>query len=149
MMSVSNLAACILYKAIESHNKLPIHHVVGIITSAGLAFFCFIMAGMTQRIPQCIILSILGMCWSILVMTVNICLLLAPPKEEIGFWMSISHGSYGVGALFGPIITSYLEKNVFVLVGIIFAALVPCYYLTESPELKEKKEELEIGRAHV
>lgn len=76
-------------------------------------------------------------------MTVNICLLLAPPKEEIGFWMSISHGSYGVGALIGPIITAYVEKNVFVLVGIIFAILVPCFYFIESPELKKKKEELD------
>ena len=142
MMSVSNLAACFLYKAFESHKKLPRHHIVCIVTSAGLAFFCFVMAGMTQRIPQCIVLSILGMFWSILVMTVNICLLMAPPKEEIGFWMSISHGSYGVGALVGPIITAYVEKDVFIYIAVIFAPVVPCFYLIESPELKPKNEEL-------
>ena len=46
---------------------------------------------------------------------------MAPPKEEIGFWMSISHGSYGVGALIGPIITGFLEKNVFIFIVVIFA----------------------------
>lgn len=68
---------------------------------------------------------------------------MAPPKEEIGFWMSISHGSYGVGALLGPIITGYLEKNVFILVGVIFAVLVACFYMIESPEMKQKNNEIE------
>ena len=68
---------------------------------------------------------------------------MAPPKEEIGFWMSISHGSYGVGALIGPIITGFLEKNVFIFIGVIFAGLVVSFYMIESPELKQKNEKLE------
>lgn len=139
MMSVSSLAACFLYKALESHKKLPRHHMVCTVTAIGLTFTCFVMASMRERIPQCIVLSILGMFSSILVMTVNICLLLAPPQEEVGFWMSISHGSYGIGALFGPIITAYLERNVFIFIAIIFAILVPCFYFIESPEIKQKQ----------
>lgn len=56
--------------------------------------------------------------------------------------MSLSHGTYGVGALIGPIIVAYLEKKVFILLAIAFAVLVPFFYFIESPETNQTQEQL-------
>jgi hypothetical protein len=134
LVSVGSVLAALLYKFIESQGLLPKHHTVCMIDSLGMIIFCLIMANMKTRISQSIIYSIFGMLAYAQVITINICLMTTPAKEDVGLWLSFSHGIYGVGALVGPIVVSYLQQNLFIALAIAFAVLAPCFYFLNSPE---------------
>jgi hypothetical protein len=40
-------------------------------------------------------------------LVVNICLMVAPPKEKMGLWVSFSHGAFGLGSIVGPILVTF------------------------------------------
>ncbi len=89
---------------------------------------------MKTRDTQIIILSIVKFFNYVIVVAANICLMIAPPKKDIGLWMSFSHGAYGFGSLGGPIFVALLEQKVYYVIGAACLIIIPfCYFLT-SPE---------------
>jgi hypothetical protein len=61
--------------------------------------------------------------------TLNICLLIIS-KHKAGTWISISHGTYGVGSLLAPQLVRYLEMNFYLYLAVLFLLVTAlCAYL--------------------
>lgn len=49
------------------------------------------------------------------------------------FWLMITHGMFGLGGLVGPIIVYFFEDNAFAVIGLVFLALLPAFFLLNEP----------------
>lgn len=48
--------------------------------------------------------------------------------------MAATHGSFGIGALFGPILISYFDIKIYLYAPIFIALLIPFLYYQQSPK---------------
>jgi hypothetical protein len=90
---------------------------------------------------QIIIISMIKFFNYVIVVAANICLMIAPPKKDIGMWMSVSHGAYGFGSLTGPLLVAFLEQKVFFVVAAACLLTIPFLFFMTSPENLEKSAE--------
>jgi hypothetical protein len=106
-----------------------------------MAIFSVVFNFMKTRNTQIIIISIIKLFNYIFVVGTNICLMVAPPKKDIGLWMSFSHGAYGFGSLGGPILVAFLEQKVYFVVAAACLLIIPFFFFLTSPEHMEKSTE--------
>lgn len=98
-----------------------------------MAFFSFVSGCMESKFLQCLAISTFNFFWYIQQIVVNICLILAPPKADIGQWLSFAHGSYGLGGLVGPIMVGIFRQNYFFIVCAACSALALGYRTLPTP----------------
>lgn len=133
MISGSVFIAAILLKILGVYKLLPKYHTVIIISSVEMVIFSVVMVYMKTLASQCIVLSILKFFLYIYAVTANICLMMVPSKEEIGLWMSYSHGAFGMGALAGPIIVGFMGQNMFYVFAGASLIITPFFFFLPSP----------------
>jgi MFS family permease len=138
MISASTLIAAILYKVLGVYKLLPKHHTILIISCLEMVIFSVVMVYMKTKISQCIALSILKFFNYYFVVSAYICTMIVPPKEEVGLWMSLSHGAFGFLALAGPIIVGFLGQKMYFVVAAACLIITPFFYFMKSPEDIEK-----------
>lgn len=76
-----------------------------------------------------------GLFYSILEIVINVCSLMINPSEEMEFWLLLTHGVFGLGGLFGPLLVYIFETNTFIVMGGFVALVVPFYVMKPSPEV--------------
>jgi hypothetical protein len=128
MISASTLIAAVLYKLLGVYKLLPKHHTILIISSLEMVIFSVVMVYMKTKNSQCIALSILKFFNYLFVVTANICLMIVPTKEQIGLWMSYSHGAFGFGALAGPLIVGFMGQSMFYVVAGGCLVITPAFF---------------------
>jgi MFS family permease len=140
-ISVATFTAAIIYKILGKYRLLPSFHTTLIVCCLEMAIFSVVFTFMKTKNTQIIIISIIKLFNYIYVVGTNICLMIAPPKKEIGLWMSFSHGAYGFGSLGGPILVGFLEQKVFYVIAAACLLIIPIFFFLTSPENMVKSAE--------
>jgi MFS family permease len=140
-ISVATFSAAIVYKILGKNQLLPKYHTTLIVCCLEIAIFSVVFTFMKTRNTQIIIICIIKFFNYVIVVVANICLMVAPPKKDIGMWMSFSHGAYGFGSLTGPILVGFLEQKVYFVVAASCLLIIPFLFFISSPEHMEKSAE--------
>ena len=57
------------------------------------------------------------------------------PPEEVEFWMLVTHGVFGLGALCGPVIVYLFSDYSYLCFGLLVALVIPFYLKIKTPEV--------------
>lgn len=75
---------------------------------------------------------------------VNCCLMLAPDKEDLIIWLSITHGMIGVGGLTSPLLVNLLQLDIYFKLGFLSLFLAPFFLYFTTPEDLNKEQGVEV-----
>jgi hypothetical protein len=71
--------------------------------------------------------------------SLNCSVLMVATKERVFLWFSICHGSFGIGALFAPLIVNLLTTKAYIVPAIFIAVTIPVFlFILSTPQEKEQ-----------
>lgn len=127
------LAGAIVQKVLSMYKLLPKHHSIMMIGSLGIAVSSLVITLMSSRDTQYISWSLLKIFNYFFMVSTSNSLINASSREEIGQWMTFSHGAQGFGTLFGSVITESIGMNMFYIVAAGCVLVIPFLFYLESP----------------
>ena len=132
--SFGMLLGCVLCKYLQHLSRSPSNHALLMAGCLGTAVTLVLFTWATTLLSQGIWFFIASILYAPAELIPNICLIMINPAESMEFWLLISHGMFGVGALLGPFFVYFFELNAFLVSGMTFLVLLPFLYYLPSPE---------------
>lgn len=141
------LLGAILYKLLQLLDLVSLHHKVLGFTSL-LLFCCCIFFNIWNSLfgTGCLLTMFAGINY-FQNLAQNCSVLLVSPTDKLFLWLSICHGSYGVGALTAPLVVSFLTTKSFIVPAVCVLLTVPVYlFVLSSPHEKQAQRLSELNQ---
>lgn len=134
--SAGALITALFYKLLQ-HFKLTsrYHRIIMVVLILG-ALLCILFDVNGSPVWQGGVFSCLAGLAYVANLTTNCSVLMVARKTQTFLWISLCHGSFGVGCLIAPLLVNLLKTKLLYVPATLLLLLIPCFLFLSSPQEK-------------